>query len=901
MFHRIKSEIAYRLRTLFRRAEVERELEAELQFHLEREVAMRMKAGEARANAERIARAEFGGVERIKEDTRDAHGVVLIDQAGQDVRYAFRGLRSRKAFTFGVVATLALGIGANATMFGILDRLLFRAPPAMSDPATVHRLYRHSVDEGEPRVDRNFAFATYLDLKQSLRSFRDIAAFQTTREAVGEGDSVREVPITVASASYFDFFDARPVAGRFFGAEDDKIPEGAPVVVLGHGFWQSAYAGRDVIGEKVRVGPGVATIIGVAPSDFVGMSDQGVPALYLPITAYAFAARGAAYPRNYGWSWLEVIARRKPEVGVAAARAEVEAVFVQSWRNAFAADPGWGTPESARIRGELAPVQISRGPQAGRDSQVATWISSVAVLVLLIACANVANLLLSRAVSRRREIAVRLALGVSRARLTRQLLTESLLMAFLGGALGLAIAQWGAAFVRRWFLPADLEVQVITDTRTLLFSAIATLLVALGTGLAPALRAGRVDVSSALKAGARATGREHARLRTGLLVFQVALSVVLLVGAGLFVKSLENANAYRLGYDADKVLFASVQARGGRATAAERVILQEKIETAAASVPGVRHVTATLSVPFWANDSRGLLSPGVESVNKRGRFILQVASPAYFTTMGTRVLRGRAFDESDRAGSPPVVVVSEGMARAIWPGREALGQCLQFQPDAGQAPPPCMSVVGIAEEMRLRSWADAREFSYYVPARQVSDPPELKLFARVAGSAEDYVEPLRRRLQAEIPGSAYVRVIPLTQLVEPNLRSWKLGATMFVAFGALALVLAAIGLYSLIAYDVTQRRREISVRIALGASVGRVFGSVVGRGALLVTFGISIGFGIAVFAAPSLSSQMFQQSPRDPWVFGTVILTLVAAGLAATALPALRASRVDPTEALREE
>jgi putative ABC transport system permease protein len=900
MIHRIKNEIAYRLRTLFRRAEVERELDAELQFHLDREIAKRMKEGLSRAEAERLARRDFGGVERIKEDTRDAHGVALVMQAGQDLRYAMRTLASRKAFTFGVVATLALGIGANATMFGILDRLLFRPPPSMRDASTVHRLYRHSVDKGEPRVDRNLAFATYVDLKQSMRAFSDIAAFQTSRLAVGEGESVREVQGTVASASYFSFFDAQPAAGRFFTADEDKVPAGSPVVVLGYGFWQSNYAGRDVIGEKIRVDSTMATIIGVAPKDFVGMSDQGVPALYMPITAYTFAIRGAGYPKQYGFSWLELIARRKPDVSVAAAQAEVEVAFVQSWRNAYAADPGWGTPEESHVKAELTPVQINRGPQAGRDSQVAKWISGVALIVLLIACANVANLFLSRALGRRREIAVRLALGVSRARLTRQLLTESLLIAFLGGVAGLAIAHWGADLVRRWFLPADLEVQVFTDTRTLIFSAIATLLVALGTGLVPALRAGRADVTSALKASDRGTSREHARLRTGLLVFQVALSVVLLVGAGLFVRSLENASSYRLGYDSDKVLVAAVQARGLRLSDAERVALQNRIETAAASVPGVTHVTGALSIPFWANDSRGLLAPGVESVNGRGRFIYQVASPGYFATMGTRILRGRAFDANDRAGTAPVVVVSEGMARAIWSDRDALGQCLQFQSNDGK-PQPCMTVVGISEEMHLRSWADAREYSYYVPALQIADPPELKVFARVAGSTADFVEPLRRRVQAEIPGAAYVRVVPMTRLVEPNLRSWKLGATMFVAFGVLALVLAAIGLYSLVAYDVAQRRRELSVRIALGASVRRVIGSVVGRGARLVAVGVAIGGSIAIWLAPSLESQMFQQSPRDPSVLGVVVVTLVAAGLAATALPALRASRVDPVEALREE
>jgi putative ABC transport system permease protein len=901
MLNRIQSEIAYRLRTLFRRGEVERELDAELRFHLDREIAKLVGEGLPRAEAERRARAEFGGVERIKDDTRDAHGVSFVEQAGQDLRYAMRGLAARKAFTFGVVSTLALGIGANATMFGIVDRLLFRSPPSLRDPGTVHRLYRHTINNGEPRVDRNFAFPTYLDLKKSLQTFSDIAAFQTTRMAVGEGEAVRELQVTVASASYFNFFDVRPTAGRFYSAAEDSVPAGSPVVVLGHAFWQSTYDGRNVIGETIRVGSGVYTVIGVTPKDFVGMSDQGTPALYMPITTYTFSIRGASYPMQYGFSWLEMIARRKPEISAVAAQTDLAAAFVQSWRNAFDITPArFGTPEAAHVTAQITPVQFNRGPQAGRDSQVAKWISGVALVVLLIACANVANLLLSRAVSRRREIAVRLALGVSTGRLTRQLLSESLLLAVLGGVAGLAVAQWGAAGLRRWFLPGDLDVSLFSDTRTLLFSAVTTVLVAFGTGLVPALRAGRADVASALKAGTRGGGQQHARLRTGLLVFQVALSVVLLVGAGLFVRSLGKANAYRLGYDADRVLVAAMQFRGVKLLPPERFALQERIETAAKSVSGVTHVTGAISIPFWANDVRALVAPGVDSVNSRGRFILQAGSPDYFATMGTRILRGRAFDATDRLGTAPVVLVSEGMSRVIWRDRDALGQCLQFDNGDGTTQ-PCMTVIGVAEEMHLRSWADAKEFSYYVPSLQLTEAPDVKLFARTSLEAADVTEPLRRRLQAVMPGAAYVRVVPMQRLVEPNLRSWKLGATMFVAFGALALLLAAIGLYSLIAYDVAQRKRELSVRIALGASVPRVIRWVVGRGARLIGAGIAIGGTLAIWMAPALESQMFHQSPRDPSVFGVVAATLIAVGLMATAVPAMRASRVDPIDALREE
>jgi hypothetical protein len=340
--------------------------------------------------------------------------------------------------------------------------------------------------------------------------------------------------------------------------------------------------------------------------------------------------------------------------------------------------------------------------------------------------------------------------------------------------------------------------------------------------------------------------------------------------------------------------------RGVELKREELTPLTDRMLAAVSSLPGVTHVTRVQSVPFMANDVRGLLAPGQDSVNSRGRFIFQVGSPEYFATTGTRILRGRAFDSTDRRGTTPVVVVSEGMAKAIWRHQDALGQCLRFQPQ-GSEQTPCMTVIGIAEEMHLRSFADAREFSYYVPALQLDEPAQPQLMARISGASADMVEPIRLRLQAEMPGAAYVRVFPMSRLVEPNFRAWRLGATMFAVFGGLAVILAAVGLYSLMAYDVAQRKRELSVRIALGATMSRVISLIVGRGVVLVTAGLVIGAGFAYWAAPWLQGQMWEQSPRDPAVFAAVIAALFAVGALATAAPALRASRVDPNSALREE
>jgi predicted permease len=895
---RLLSELRFRLRALIRRDAMEAELDDELRFHIERHTEKLIAEGRSPSDAARQARIAFGGVDRIKEDARDARGLVVLETSLQDLRYAVRGLRARKAFAAGIVLTLGLGIGANATMFGIVDRLLFRAPHAMIDQESVHRVYIHGLDRGDERMDRNFQFPRYLDVLREAKSFSAVAAFQTRRMGVGSGDALREVPVTVATASYFDFFDARPAVGRFFSAAEDSVPVGTPVVVLGHAFWQSRFGGsRDVIGQTIQVDRFLGTIIGVAPEGFVGMADQGVPAAFVPITAYAYAFRGSNYPSRYGWSWLEMIVRRKPGVTQAAAEADLTQAFQQSWRLAHADDPGWGTVEEVRPRGTLGPVQLERGPDAGRDSRVATWISGVALIVLLVACANVANLLLSRAAGRRREIAMRLALGVSRGRLLRQLLVESLVLAVLGGVAGILIAQWGGAGLRAMFLPPDFPVDVVTDGRTLLFLGAVTLFAALLTGLVPALHARRTDLAAAIRAGAREETYRRSRTGTALLVFQAALSVVLLVGAGLFVRSLQNVRDFRLGYDVEPLLFASASDRGVRLDSAEQEALNRRLLEAAQSMPGVTSASLAASVPFWSNEGRGLWVAGVDTVSRLGNFILQAGSPDYFRTLGTRVIRGRAFDATDRENTQRVVVVSEGMARALWPGQDAIGQCLRID----ERDAPCTTVIGIAEEMRVRSLASEREYTYYIPASQYGDQMYPQLFARVAGDPASMVESLRRRLQAELPGAAYASVRPLRDLVDPSLRAWQFGATMFVAFGLLALVLSAIGLYSMIAYGVAQRTRELGVRLALGASAMQLVRMIVGNGLRLVAAGVIVGGAIAIWAAPRLESLMFHASTRDPVVYVGVVAVLLVVAVLASLAPAWRAMRLDPNAALRTE
>jgi predicted permease len=889
----VLTDLRFRLRALFDRRAVERELDDELRFHLEREIDKHVRAGMSRGDAERTARIDFGGVERIKDDARDARGLSLLDSLMQDLRYALRGLRASPGFAAAVILTLGLGVGANAAMFGIVDRLLFRPPTAMRDVEHVHRAYFHALVGGQRDVRRDVSIRRYFDLVRDTRSFSAFAAFQTRVLAVGVGDASRERPVTIATATFFSFFDAPPALGRYFDSADETPPGGRQVAVLSHSYWMSEFGGRpDVVGARIRVDRMDCTIIGVASERFVGVGDQQAPALYVPLTAYAFA-RNPRYPETYSWTWPEMLLRRRSDVSVAEATADLTAAYVRSWRR----DPRWAVPNRrpSQLGAQLAPVQFARGPQAPREARVAGWLAGVAAVVLVIACANVANLLLSRGLRRRREIALRLALGVSRRRLLQQLATETTLFAVAGAACGLLFASWLSGGLRSFFL-TDLGATVLTDVRTLLFAAALTLGVSFLTGLLPALQARRTDLAAALNAGGRDAGARRSPARAGLVLVQSALCTVLLVGAGLFLRSFQNVSTFRLGYDVDPIVVVNQNYRGTQLTPAEGTALEQRLVDEARSIPGVVSATPAESVPFWSNSEPTLVIDGVDSVSRLGRFLEQVGSPEYFQTTGTRVLRGRAFDANDVASSPRVMVVGERMAATIWPGRDPIGKCVRYFADTA----PCVTVVGVAEEMRLRSLTDPREFTFYIPASQF-DGDLGTIFVRVAGDAAQQAELIRKRLQPLMPGAAYVTAAPLRTLVERMVRGWRLGATMFLAFGSLALLLAALGLYSVIAYDVTQRHREIGVRMALGADSSDVVRLVVGGGLALTLGGVVLGIAIAAVAGRWVAPLLFQQSPGDPAIMGAVALVLLAIGALATTWPAFSAARVDPNISLRAD
>jgi putative ABC transport system permease protein len=820
----------------------------------------------------------------------------------QDLRYAARGLRAKPGFTTAVVLTLGLGIGANAAMFSIVDRLLFRAPPMLRDAATTHRLYTASTYRGTERTSSSIAYGRFKDFERTTTSFTRFAQVTARDLAIGTGDDAREMRVGVVSASFFNFFDAPPAIGRYFTPAEDSTPNGTPVAVLSYSYWQTVFGGRhDAIGATMRVGPLVYTVIGVSPAGFAGIWPDQPPIVYIPISSYAatqgFAMPGQNWWTTYNWTWSNTLAQRKPGVSLAAATADLSRAYVRSYENEIAGSKRAAPVDIVKPHAIVASVLSERGPNESSLAKVATWISGVALIVLLIACANVANLLLARALNRRREIAVRLALGVGRRRLLSQLLTESVLLAALGGAAGLVIAQAGGALLRAAFLPKAAAQSVVTDPRTLLFAALAALAAGVLTGLAPAFQLRSVNLTSDLKTGAREGTFHRSRLRVGLLLMQGALSVVLLVGAGLFVRSLNNVRGIRMGYDVDPILLVETNMRGVKLDSAATVLLRTRLLAAAKAIPGVENASLQTSVPFWSSWSEDLHVAGIDTVRKLGQFNLNGVSPEYFATLGTRILKGRGITEADVATAPGAMVVSAGMAKRLWPSADAIGQCVKMNSDTV----PCTYVVGIAEDIKAQKLGADDAYYYYLSSAQFN-PQQGGLFVRTrTGRGALASETVRRALQKEMPGASYVTVAPFADIIGDQTKSWQLGASMFLTFGLLALLLAAVGLFSVISYNVAQRTHELGVRVALGAQMGDLIRLVVSEGVTLGAVGVAVGCAIAVAGSRWMAPLLFGESPRDPVIFGIVAAVLLSVTVVASLIPAQRAARVDPNRALRSD
>ena len=879
------------------------DVDEELRFHLDmRAEQLAAALGLAPEAARDEALRRFGDLEaargRLHHGARRREGRMLrrerFETVWQDIAYAVRQLRRSPGFAAAAVLTLGVAIAANSTMFGIVDRLLLRPAAYLRDPDHTHRVYlvRYDPDERREIPANNISYKRYRELAESASGLAEHAAFFDASAVVGTGDETRELQVGLVSASFWRMFDARPALGRFFGDAEDRTPAGDAVAVLGYDYWRSRYAGRpDAIGQRLRIDGTLYTVIGVTPKGFNGMSMSPLVA-YVPITAAGHDRFRDRYFTTHQVSWVEMIARRKPGT-----RPEtVEAELTDRFRASILATPRHLPLEQTRPHAILASAIFDRGPKPGQEAKVALWLAGVAGVVLLIACANVANLLLARSRRRVREIAVRVALGIRRGRLVRQLLTESVLVGLLGGGVGLALAYWGGGVLRTLLLPdVDWSSGGALDLRMLVATAGAALLAGVLAGLTPALQAGSEDVSAALKAGGREGSAQRSHTRDALLVLQIALSVVLLVGAGAFARSLRNVRGVDLGFDAERVVHLAAELTREQAPGEQRRQLAERMLERARELPQVERASLTVSVPFWATWREDLYVPGVDSVSTLGEFTTNAVSPDYFATMGTRILRGRGITDADRAGGERVAVVDEAMSRVLWPGADAVGKCMRVGADTM----PCTTVVGVSQDVRRGSF-DEPAMEYYLPATQ-ADAPGYGVLVRTRGLARPHVEAVRRELQRLAPGTVYVSARTLQDLVDPEVRPWRLGATMFSAFGAVAFLLAAVGLYGVIAFNVAQRAHEVGVRIALGAGTRDILGLVIGDGVRVAAVGIALGAVAALAVGRFVAPLLFRVSPRDPLMLAAVAVVLLLTAVAASGIPGWRASRVDPSTALRAD
>lgn len=882
---------------------VERDVDDELAFHLEQRAAELERIGlspaAARAEAERRfgsmhdARRQLTGIDRRHQ--REHRRAEWWEGVWYDVRYALRGLWRQPGFAAAVVLTVGVGLGATAAMFGIVDRLLLRPPAHVRDPGRIGRVYFSEYFSWYGvATQQSTSYPDFVTLRDHARSLGHVAAYVPRAVSLGTGRDARRLQSVAASGEYFAALGVVPQRGRFFGPAEDVPPSGTPVAVISDGFWRRQFGGAaDVLGRTLEIDRRRFTVIGVAPAEFSGVSLAAVD-VWVPLSAVGRAVLGEGWEHAAGWRWINLLARLAPGATRAQADAEATALYRAALEERREPD------STAAVA--VASIIAARGPRSGggvSEARISLWLTGVALLVLLIASANAANLLLARAVRRRREVGLRLALGVSRARLARLLLVESLLLAVLGGAAGLAIAHWGGSVVRAALLPGMTWRDHPFDGRILAVAAGLALFVALATGLAPVAQALSQNVMGSVKAGVREGIGGRSRLRNALVLAQATLSVVLLVGAGLFVRSLRNVRGIDLGFDAARVLVVDLDLRD--ADEDTRDALFREAGDRVARLPAVERTSVGLTAPFHSAISTGLRIPGLDSIpsSRDGGPYVNAVTPGFFATMGTRIVRGRGFTDADARSAPRVGVVSETFARVVWPGQSPLGRCMMVGGDSV----PCTTVVGVAADARRESLTDdAPVMQYYVPLVQRQTTAGLRtLFVRTRGNPAAALAAVRRETQAVSADLPYPTVRYLADLVEPEIRPWKLGATLFGVFGGVALALAALGLYSVVAYAVAQRTHEMGVRVALGARGADLVRLVVMGTLRVVGLGLALGLLAALVAGRWVAPLLFRVSPRDPSVLAAVTALLLLVGLVASLAPARRAARVSPAEVLKAE
>jgi predicted permease len=895
----------------FRSARAEDELARETAAHLallEEDYRGRgMSADEARF----AARRAFGGVEQMKDSQRDARSFVWLDDARRDLRYSARLLRRNPVFALTAALSLAIGLGASTAVFTIANALLLRAPAGVADPDRLVDIFH--TDEGRSLTEPVSSYMNYLELRRRTTTLDGLYAYQLELQpmTLASASGTELVHGNVVTSNYFDVLGLRPAAGRLFGVTDREKPGASPIAVLSHSFWVRRFD-KDpaIVGQTLQLNRQPFVIVGVAPEGFQGMS-VAQPDLWVPTSMTAVTAPGTSAGGDAALLLRVMIGGRlKPGIARGESAAEIDAIGRALEREYPDQNSGigWRTVAASPVPGSLRPVIAG----------FLALLLAIVSLVLVIACANVAGVLLARATSRRREIAVRLAMGAGRARLVRQLVTETTMLFALGGAAGLMLARVLTTLLLTslpsFAVPVGLSLPL--DGRVALFAAALSLIAAGLSGLAPALHASKADVVSALKDESQGSP-DRLRLRHVFVVAQVALSLMVIVAAGLLGRALRTGSVVDPGFDPRDVETASVDLSLAGYTEASGSIFVRTLLERIRALPGVEKASAAFGVPGPGGRGimlGGLTVPGVPPPAGQRSFqpLWNIVEPGYFTTLRIPIVTGRDFNPADRVDAEPVAIVSESAARRFWPGQEAVGKriVLQSSTDESLRGARGLRVIGVARDVKSSTRAgregrgsspeqDASPPFMYMPLQQHAIRG-VTLITRTAGN-QRVTNAVRAAVASMDPNVLIVSTQRLDEPAGPIQLQLRLAASVSASLGIVGLLLAAIGIYGVTAYAVGCRAREIGIRVAMGAQRSDIVGMVLRHGMCLVAIGSAIGLLLAAATSRVLTRLLFGVPPIDPITFAGAASLFAVIGLAACYVPARRAIRVAPGEALRHE
>ncbi|HEX8559750.1 MAG TPA: ABC transporter permease [Pyrinomonadaceae bacterium] len=885
------SELWRRILFYLRRGEFDRRLEEEVRFHLEMKAEELRASGMTAGEADRAARRRFGNETRVREMSREAWGFSTMETFLQDVRFGARVLAKNKGFTAVAVLTLALGVGANTAIFSVVNDLLLRPLP-YRDAERIVMLWEVTP---EGRRQNTTSRANFQAWRDQNKSFEAVAAFSDQRLNLTGAGEPEEVSAQLATPDLFRVLGVEPMLGRALLPEDGL--SGTAGVVLSHAVWQRRFGGdRGVVGKTVTLNGVPFGVVGVMPPGFQWhirqRSGTGKPAEMWMVLSMPKAEgdNGASRGR-----FLSVVGRLRPGVSVEQADAELKTIESRL------------AEESPRFNRNYSAEVLPLRDQMVGAVRPALWILLGAVgLVLLIACANVANLLLARAASREKEIALRTALGARRSRIVRQLLTESVLLALLGSALGLALAWWGVQALVA-ISPRDLvNLQGVSLNPTVLVWTLGvSLLTGVVFGLAPAFEAARVDLNDTLKEGGKGAGTQSARsrgLRSALVVAEVALALVLLAGAGLMMKSFARLRQIDTGFETENVLTMVLRLPASKyKDDAQYVAFFRQALERVRAVPGVRAAGMVNYLPLYGGlgattgfsvEGRPAPPPGQEPGTA-----VRVSDAAYFGAMGIPLLRGRNFTDAEQAEARHVVLVSETFAKRYFPGEDPLGKRIRVEMSEEPAP---TEIVGVVGDVRYDSLTDEAEPTVYEPHPELTYP-FMTLVVRTAGDPAEVTPAVRRELAQIDPDQPVADVRTMNQVMAETVGRARFNTLLLGLFAALATLLAAVGIFGVMNYSVTLRTREIGLRMALGAEPGRVLLLVLRQGLVLTLVGIGVGLAGALALTRLLSGLLYGVGATDPLTFGAIVVVLAFVSLLACYIPARRATRVDPLVALKHE